>query len=147
VPILLADLRADLSLRCSGFLAALGLTPDSGPWDAYLDACLGQAMSDRGLPLASGLLPTDADLASLSAPAAYRLLDLAEYRAIATFRNRWTHVTTDVGDGMAKLSDLRDSADRRLEELGRLLGLDRRPLSAGSVRLSRERRFDEWGCV
>jgi hypothetical protein len=93
-----------------------------------------------GLAPADGLTPTDADLAAFDGHQTNLLCDLAEYRILATCRNRWTEVRMQVGSGSAYWSDLRDSLDRRLAQLwqqlraGGVVGLA--PLVAGTLTLN-----------
>jgi len=66
---------------------------------------------------ASGIFPQESDFATLDSPTFWKMVDLAEYRALASAFNNWTEVTVRVSQGQTNESDLRNSWGARLEAL------------------------------
>lgn len=107
---------------------------------------IGWAFQRIGLTPISGMIPSDADLALVTAKQYYDLLDLAEYRLLQNCSNRFTKVRTQVGANSLYYSDLGDRLQRRIAELEadlksrNLIGLA--PLIGGTIGLSNAAVFD-----
>jgi len=135
MPLTMDQLAAELVARASGMmdLAGLSVVRDSTNPDAV--GAIGYAFRSLGHAPATGFYPVDSDLAGFPTADTNTLMDLAEYRILATCRNWFFYNRLQVGAGAAYFVDL----DRRLEALWDqlkamgLLGLT--PLTVGTIAL------------
>lgn len=119
----LEDLRRDLVGRAKELIEKVGLSVVVDAPNADLDPILAWAAHAAKVKTSGSLALSDADLAAITLSQSYGVLAWAEYRLLATLRNRLTGVDQKVGMGEAKLSQLRDAIDARLKRLEADLGI------------------------
>ena len=136
-----ADFEAEIVSRCKDVMSAVGLavTIAGNPTpNADLTGSLGWAYRMLGKTPLAGFLPDDPnDFAAMSSQGFYDLCDFGEYRTLINCRNRWTKVNIQVGANALYLSTLRDSLDRRLVEVEKVLrgrfGFGLQPMTGGTI--------------
>lgn len=134
-----ATCEDELVARMSDLLSLIGLSVLTDGTNPDVGKAIGYGYRQLGYTPASGLIPSDAELALLTSPETDNLLDIGEWRLLSVCRNRITTVRSQVGAGSVYWSELRDGTDRRLVALGNELkaaiGFGLAPLTGGVITL------------
>jgi hypothetical protein len=145
-----AEIEVELVQRTEDLLGLLDLSTQSDGANAVLNGPIRYGISMAGGSVASLAVVTDADVATVETSGHDKLLDYAEYRLLATCRNRWVKVRQRIGmQSEVHWNQVRDSLDKRLADLWKQLAMQYGEglgtLSGGVVRLPIATREDESG--
>ena len=109
--------------RVGAWLAAAGLPTTIVGSNAALNDPIGWAIRQSDGTVASAVLVTDADVATVASADLDQLIDLAELRALESVLSNFTGVDKKAGPVELKSSQMADRLERRIASLRSMISL------------------------